>query len=154
MNELSWAAHLQVYYPDDEPGRGQWWSGEVVVDQQSFLTPEEARALLENPWDSETLWDRYTIHWDDATVRSPSMMFSYWRCLTRTHHKKLNIGDASPEPDNAAPCVSTAQPPVRGTHNLMSLLLSLCSSATNNVDAQPPAITVDESFDILLLSWG
>ncbi len=59
---------MQVYYPDDEPGRGQWWSGQVVCDQQSFLEPEEARQLLENPWDSESLWERFTIHWDEPVV--------------------------------------------------------------------------------------
>lgn len=64
---------MQVYYPDEEPGRGQWWAGQVVVDQQSFLEPEEARQLLENPWGSESLWERFTIHWDEPVVsKQPS----------------------------------------------------------------------------------
>ncbi|KAK9915369.1 hypothetical protein WJX75_008121 [Coccomyxa subellipsoidea] len=62
----------QVYYPDEEPGRGQWWAGQVVVDQQSFLEPEEARQLLENPWGSESLWERFTIHWDEPVGADPS----------------------------------------------------------------------------------
>ena len=59
-----------MYFPDDEPGRGQWWSGKVVLDQRSFLEPEEAAAQLASPWACEVHWERFCIHWDEPPVRA------------------------------------------------------------------------------------
>ena len=63
----------QSYYPDEEPGHGQWWSGAVIMDQASFLDEVEAAAQsAAGPWASEVNWERFTIHWDEPPVRAQS----------------------------------------------------------------------------------
>ena len=59
----------QSYYPDDEPGHGQWWSGAVIMDQATFLDEAEVAQQLANAWASEVHWERFTIHWDEPPVR-------------------------------------------------------------------------------------
>lgn len=66
-----------MYFPDDEPGRGQWWSGKVVLDQRSFLEPEEAAAQLASPWACDVHWERFLIHWDEPPVRAAPLYPEY-----------------------------------------------------------------------------
>jgi hypothetical protein len=75
---------MQVYYPDAEPGRGQWWSGTVVMDQHTFLAPEEAAQVLQDPWSSE-LWERFTIHWDEVGISCQNGSITYTSFLKECH---------------------------------------------------------------------